>query len=92
MVLVKILKRKDAASIIVAILIAMIIAQPLNMLTSPIAGRALGLKDGQYMGYAPPGSGWEWYAYQVLWAVVQLIVLEILAWLCIWVSAVSKKK
>lgn len=54
MVLVKILKRKDAASIIVAILIAMIIAQPLNMLTSPIAGRALGLKDGQYMGYAPP--------------------------------------
>lgn len=92
MVLIKILKRKDASSVVVAILIAMVVAQPLNMLTSPIVGRALGLEDGQYLGYAPPGSGWEWYAYQVLWAIAQLIVLEILAWIYIWASAVSRKK
>jgi hypothetical protein len=92
MVLVKILKRRDASSIVVAIVIAMIISQPLNMLTSPLAGHIMGLKEGQYLGYAPPNSGWEYYAYEVLWAVLQLIFLEVLAWAYIWAANSSKKK
>jgi hypothetical protein len=92
MVLVKILKRRDASSVVVAILIAMVVSQPLNMLTSPLAGKATDLKDGQYLGYAPPGSGWKYYVYLVVWAVLQLIVLEVLARVYIGLSSASKKK
>jgi hypothetical protein len=92
MVLVKILKRRDASSVVVAILVAMILSQPLNMLTSPVAGKVMGLKDGQYIGYAPPNSGWEYYAYEVVWAILQLILLEVLARLYIWAARSSKKK
>jgi hypothetical protein len=92
MVLVKILKRRDASSVVIAILIAMILSQPLNMITSPLAAHILAVKDGQYIGYAPPNSGGKYYLYIVLWAVLQLIVLELLAWTYILAIGTSKKK
>jgi hypothetical protein len=92
MVLVKILKRKDGSSVIVAILVALIISQPLSQLTGPLAGNIMGLKANQYYGSAPPDSGVSYYIYLVLWAFLQLVVLELLAWVYILLVKSSKKK
>ena len=83
MVLIKILKRRDAASVIVAILVAMIVAQPLSMMTQRLASKISYVNNGPY-GYAGPGNGWKnEYLFPLVWALVQLIVLEILAWIYI---------
>jgi hypothetical protein len=92
MVLVNILKRRDGSSVVAAVLIALILSQPISTVTGPLAGNIMGLKDGQYYGAAPPGAGWEFYVFQALWAVLQLLVLEILAWIYIWASQAAKKK
>jgi len=83
MVLTKILKRRDAASVVVAVLVALILTQPIAQVTSHLAGSISGLKNGQY-GYSPPGSGWkEEYLYPVVWAILQLVLIEILAWIVV---------
>jgi hypothetical protein len=92
MVLVRILKRRDAASVVVAILVALIVSQPLSQATSPLAGHLSGLNDGQYLGGVPPGAGSLYYLYLVVWAILQLIILELLAWLYVWAIGASKKK
>jgi hypothetical protein len=82
MVLVKILKRKDASSVLVAILIAMIVSQPLNLTTTHLASKISGLHNGQYFGYGGPGSGWKGeYLFPIVWAILQLLILEILGWI-----------
>lgn len=84
MVLTKILKRRDAASVVVAVLVALILTQPIGQVTSHLAGKISQLKSGQYAGYAFPGSGWKGeYLYPVVWAVLQLVLLEILAWIVV---------
>jgi hypothetical protein len=81
MVLIKILKRRDAASIVVAILVAMIIAQPLSLTTSRLAGKISDVHNG-FGSYVGPGGGWKnEYLFPIVWALVQLLVLEILAWI-----------
>jgi hypothetical protein len=83
MVLTKILKRRDAASIVAAVLVALILTQPIAQVTSHLAGKVSGLKDGQY-GYTGPGSSWkDQYLYPVVWAILQLVLLEILAWIVV---------
>lgn len=78
MVLVKILKRRDASSVIVAIILAMLLIQPLNAVTSTLAGRLSGLHSGQYPGYTFPGAGWKGeYLYPVVQLVLEIILLEI---------------
>lgn len=85
MTLVKILKRKDASSIIIAIVLAMIVMQVLQSLTSDMAATISDVKneEGFFGGvYAPPEAGWQQlYLYPVVWALLQIIALEILAWL-----------
>lgn len=93
MTLVKILKRKDASSVIVAILVAMTIYQPLSMVLGRPVGLILGLEDGQYMSYSYPGGDWKTnYLHPVLTALVQLLVLEVLAFLYVTFVAAIKKK
>lgn len=93
MILLKILKRRDASSAVVAILMALIVSQPLSTITAPWAGKISGLKEGQYASYASPGSGWKGqYLYPLLWALLQLIVLEILGWLYVWSAVLVKRK
>lgn len=93
MILVKILKRRDASSVIVAILIAMIVSQPLYMVTARWAGILSGLDEGQYIGYTAPNSGWqEMYLQPVMWVVVQLAVLEALGWLYVGARMLLKRK
>lgn len=92
MVLVRILKRRDASSVIVAILIAMIVAQPLNESFSTPAAKILNLNSGQYFGYAPPNSGARYYFYLIVWAILQLIALEILAWIVVLANRPVRRK
>ncbi len=93
MILVKILKRKDASSVVIAVLIAMILTQPLGEVTSHLAGTISNLNDGQYISFSMPGAGWKGeYLYPVVWVVLQLVLLEILAWLYTWAAASMKKK
>jgi hypothetical protein len=92
MVLVKILKRKDASSVLVAILIA-IILQPLLGTMAHLAGTISGLDNGQYPSGAYPGSGWKGeYLYPVVLAVIQIVLLEVLAWIYILGSLLFERK
>ncbi len=82
MVLVKVLKRKDASSVMVAILIALIVWQPLMQETARLSAKISGLSGGQYNTYSAPGTGWKGeYLYPAVSVVVQLIVLELLGWI-----------
>lgn len=85
MVLVKMLRRHDASSVVVAVLLALIITQPLASTTGRLASRIAGLGgNGGFGGYGP---GWKSeYLFPVVWAIVQIIVLEILAWVYIWAT------
>jgi len=78
MVLVKILKRRDAASVVVAIMLAMIISSPISSVTVSLANKISGVSNG---GYGVPGGGWKnEYMFPIVWAILQLIILEILGW------------
>jgi uncharacterized membrane protein len=84
MVLIKVLKRKDASSVLVAILLAMIIQQPLVSLTSKLASIISGLHTNNQGYYFGPGGGWkDQYLFPIVWAILQIIVLEVLAWVYI---------
>lgn len=88
MVLIKILKRKDASSLIVAIIIAGIIS---GLLTMTLIQPSAELVGGQYQGQA--GLDLKSQLLQpVVFAVFQLLALEILAWLVIGIASLSKKK
>jgi hypothetical protein len=58
MVLVNVLKRRDGSSIIVAILVAMILLQPMNALTARLANWISGTNAGQY-GTSVAGVDWK---------------------------------
>lgn len=76
----KVLKRRDAASVIVAVVIAMILWQMVSSVTNPLAGQLSGLSDGQYG--APFPGGWQsQYLQPIVWAALQFIVLEVVLWL-----------
>lgn len=83
MVLVKILKRKDASSVLVAFLLAMVIQQPLFMLTGKPASIISGLKGNQGFYYGPGGDWKSQYLFPVVWVIVQVVALEILAWIVV---------
>jgi hypothetical protein len=93
MYLVKVLKRGDAASLIVAILVALVVTQPLGEVTTRLAAKITNLNNGQYFGYAAPGSGWKGeYLYPVVWAVLQLLLLELLIRLYVFAITPRKRK
>ena len=95
MILVKILKRKDASSVILAILIAMIASQPLSTMTGKPASIISGLNNNNggyfFYGYGP-GGGWQsQYLFPFVWVAIQLVALELLAWACVLVYMAFKK-
>ena len=93
MIIVKVLKRKDAASIAVAVVLAGIITQLLPSLTSHLAGLLLGLREGTYISYASPGSDFKTqYLYPVVLAVLEILLLEILIWLYVLLGGVFKDR
>lgn len=88
MVLVKILKRRDSSSLIVAIVLALIVAQSLPLITGELAGVISGAEKGHYFGGLGSEAGWQaGYLYHVVWALLQIVLLEILAWIVIGLRA-----
>ena len=88
MLLVKTLKRKDAFSVVVAIIIAMIVAQPLTIMTAKPASILSGESNQAY----GPGGSWQLqYLNPIVWALLQLVVLEVLCWLCLGLAKLSMK-
>jgi hypothetical protein len=93
MVLVSILKRKDGASLVVGVIIAMIVVQVLPGMTAELSGKLLGLEAGEYLAYSFPNGGWvATYVQPVLSALLQLLLLEAIARVYIWVAGGSNKK
>lgn len=97
MVLVKILKRRDASSVILAILIALVISQPLNMMLGKPASIISGLSGKNNSGYFfygyGPGGGWQsQYLFPIVWVVLQLLVLEILGWIVVLANRPIRRK
>lgn len=91
MVLLKILKRRDASSVVVAILVAMIVMQPLTSMTAQLASVISNIHNGGF-GYGP-GGGWKTeYLFPIVWAVLELIVLEILGWMYVLANRPLKRK
>jgi hypothetical protein len=92
MLLIKVMKRKDAASVLLAILLAMIISQPLTMLTGKPASLISGLSDSRSGYYYGPGGGWQsQYLFPVVWALVQILAVEVLCWIYILVHSVTRR-
>lgn len=88
---IKVLKRRDASSVVVAIVIGWIVAQMLPALTAKLAGDVSGVSDGQYIAYAVPGADWQaQYLYPVVHALLQLVLLEIVLW--VWTALVAAFK
>ena len=93
MVLIKVLKRKDASSVMLAVLIALIVWQPLLQVTARLAAKISGLHGGAYVAYYVPNSGRRGeYIYPIVSVIVQLLILEILGWFYILAKGALKKK
>ena len=77
MVLVKILKRKDASSVIVAIVLALIISSYLPSLLFELANKLAGVDRGTY---GAPGGDWKsMYLHPTILLILEVLVLEIMA-------------
>ena len=91
--IVKVLKRKDAASVILAVVIGMVLLQLVSTLTTKLAGQISGLEDGQYLSYSYPNAAWQGtYLFPVVSAALQLLALEILVWLYVGLRSLVPKK
>lgn len=92
MMLVKILRRKDAASVLVAVVLAMIISGPLTSIGGLWTNKIIGM-DGD--NSVPFGSGLGWkndYLFPVVWALLQIIMFEVLAWLYVYGARMFKRR
>lgn len=90
---IKVLKRKDAASVIVAIVVAMMLVQLLPIITAELTNWITGVNEGGF-SYAIPDADWKTqYLNPVVAVLVQLVALEIIVRLYVMGhSLVSNKK
>ena len=87
MVIAQVLKRKDGASLVVGIVVALILSTLVSGITADVAGRIAGL-DG-----SGSGPGWQsLYFHPIVWALLQLVVLELLIRLYVAVRDSTTKK
>ncbi|HEY5550227.1 MAG TPA: hypothetical protein VIK37_03475 [Candidatus Saccharimonadales bacterium] len=82
---IKVLKRKDASSVVVAVVVGLIIAQ----LLPALVGRLASVLSG--VNVAPAGDWQEQYLVPVVNAVLQLLLLEVLLWVWTALMATMKK-
>lgn len=86
MYLVKILKRKDAASVVVAIVLALVMLDVVSVLTSDLA---------TYLSGIETAGGTEWRENVVrplIFAALKVIALEIVLRVVIWVRPMFVQK
>jgi hypothetical protein len=80
MVLTKILKRKDAASLIVAFVAALAIVSFLSSVTAEPASKLAGIGASASSEFVGPGNDWRLnYLTPTINFIFQLITLEVLA-------------
>lgn len=82
MVVVSMLKRKDAASVVVAVVVGLIIFSFLSSVTDPLAS-SISSRD-------TAGDWQNQYLYPTVLAALELIALEILGWIYIWANSAAK--
>lgn len=79
MILVKILKRRDAASVIVAVVLGFLLVQLVSVLAMRLTAYLSGA-DGQLGGFSAQGIGWRVeYLQPVVGFVLAVVLLELLA-------------
>ncbi len=87
--IVKVLKRKDGASLVVGVVVAFVLINLLSNVTARLSSWLAGIDTGQF---GVPGGWKAEYLHPVINAIVQLLVLEILIRLYVLVhDAVSGK-
>lgn len=87
--IVRVLKRKDAASVIVAVVLAMIVLQFLSQVTVELANTISGLGEGE--SYASSGGDWKvTYLLPTVSAALQVIALELLIWVYAFLAGMFK--
>lgn len=93
MVIIKVLKRKDAASVIVAVVLAMIVAGFVSSVTTDLAQLLAGLKNETSSDYVGAGDGWQvTYLFPAIFALLQVLALELLSRLYGLVKDASNQK
>jgi hypothetical protein len=90
MVIVQILKRKDASSVVVAIVLGLILLTLLSSVTGELSAKISGTAD--LGGYAGSPSWKLTYLQPVVAAALQVIALEVLGWVYVFVKGLSKGK
>lgn len=88
MYIAKVLKRKDAVSVIVSVVLAMIIVQSIPSLTARLAQ----VLSGEKISSATVGVGWQsQYLFPVIVALLQVITLEIILRVYVYLHGLMKK-
>ena len=76
--IVKVLKRKDASSIAVAVAIAWFFVMWAPTMVGKLSGILSGVEDNQYYSYSVPGSDWKVaYLQPTIMFLLELVLLEV---------------
>ncbi len=93
MYIIKVLKRRDASSVIVAVFIAFALTTWLPSLLGRLSGWISGISDGQYYSYSMPGADWQTtYLQPTVFFLLQLLALEVLLRLVVWIHPIFVRK
>ena len=88
MLLVKVLKRRDASSVVVAVVVGFVLYQLVSTVTPRWASWLSNTNKSAY------GSV-DWkaeYLYPVVMAVLELLILEVLGWVAVWFKDLGHNK
>ena len=93
MYIVKVMKRKDASSIVVAVVIATAISMWLPSMLSKLANWISNVPNDQVFIYSMPDAGWQTiYLLPTVNFLLQILALELLLWAVIWLRPMAVRK
>lgn len=76
----RVLKRKDASSVLIAVVLAMILMQVLQSMTGNLASKLSGM-EGETIGAPVFGNDWKaTYLFPLVHGVLQVLLLEVFIW------------
>jgi hypothetical protein len=81
MVTLRILKRKDAASVVVAVVLGFVVYAFLSSVAEPLARELSG------NSVTATGDWHDQYLYPTVLALLEIVFLEVFAWAYVWVIA-----
>ena len=90
MVLIKVMKRKDASSVFVAVVLAFIVMQLLSQLTMPLANLVVN-SGGNTSFYPQSPDAVGAYLHPLAWAVLQIALFEVLSMLYVGVMQLLRQ-